>query len=131
MDGYTKGGHTKYCLKVHLILVTKYRKAVFEYERKVDVKQYVFECCRNHGWNIVQMETDRDHIHILLEYSVKESISDIVKQIKQYSTYRMWLKYSDWLKTRYWKKRILWSDGYFACSIGQVSQSTIEKYILS
>jgi putative transposase len=28
-----------------------------------------------------------------------------------------------------WKRQILWSDGYFACSIGQVSQKTIEHYI--
>ena len=33
------------------------------------------------------------------------------------------------LKQHYWKERTLWSDGYFAASIGQVSQETIERYI--
>ena len=33
------------------------------------------------------------------------------------------------LATLYWKEHTLWSDGYFAASIGQVSQATIEHYI--
>ena len=43
----------------------------------------------------------------------------------------MWEKYEKQLSKIYWKKRVLWSDGYFACSIGQVSQDVIEKYILT
>ena len=31
----------------------------------------------------------------------------------------------------YWKHKIFWSDGYFACSIGEVSSATIQKYIES
>ncbi|WP_366788749.1 transposase [uncultured Catenibacterium sp.] len=29
------------------------------------------------------------------------------------------------------RKKIFWSDGYFACSIGEVSSATIQKYIKS
>ena len=71
------------------------------------------------------METDKDHVHILLEYSPKISVSDIVRQLKQYSTYQMWNYHKEYLSNQYWKNKILWSDGYFACSIGQV----IKKYI--
>ncbi len=38
----------------------------------------------------MQMEADKDHVPILLEYSSNVSVSDIVKQLKQYSTYQMW-----------------------------------------
>ena len=75
------------------------------------------------------METDKDHVHILLEYSPKISVSDIVRQLKQYSTYQMWNYHKEYLSNQYWKNKILWSDGYFACSIGQVSQEIIKKYI--
>ena len=60
-----------------------------------------------------------------------QNISNIVKQLKQYTTYQLWKKYSQLLSQFYWERRIVWSDGYFACSIGQVSQSIIEKYIQS
>ena len=34
-----------------------------------------------------------------------------------------------YLKKQFWKENTFWGDGYFACSIGQVSKETIEKYI--
>ena len=118
MDGYSRGGHSKYNMKVHIIFVTKYRKKIFKSDKRADdVKQFLYDAARKCKYDIIQMETDKDHVHILLEYSPKVSVSDIVKQLKQYSTYQMW------------KHQILWSDGYFACSIGQVSQEIIEMYV--
>lgn len=43
----------------------------------------------------------------------------------------MWKQYENILSKYYWKQKILLSDGYFVYSIGQVSQSIIEKYIES
>ena len=45
--------------------------------------------------------------------------------------YYLWQKYPNFLSKQYWKKKIFWSDGYFACSIGEVSLATIQKYIES
>lgn len=130
MDGYNRGGHTKYSMKVHIIFVTKYRKKLFKTDEQIaEVKQFVHDEAKKYGYIIIQMETDKDHIHILLEYSPKVSVSDIVKQLKQYSTYQMWKFHKSYLTTQYWKRHILWSDGYFVCSIGQISQEIIEKYI--
>lgn len=130
MDGYNRGGHSKFNLKVHIIFVTKYRKKFFKSnDRANDVKQFLYDATKKYGYIIIQMETDKDHVHVLLEYNPKVSISDIVKQLKQYSTWHMWEHHEEYLSKQYWKHRILWSDGYFACSIGQVSQDIIEKYI--
>lgn len=130
MDDYNRGGHSKYSMKVHLIFVTKYRKKIFMSGRRADdVKQFLYDASGKYGYRIIQMETDKDHVHILLEYNPKVSVSDIVRQLKQYSTYQMWNYHIECLSRQYWKHKILWSDGYFACSIGQVSQEIIEKYI--
>ena len=130
MDDYDRGGHSKYSMKVHIIFVTKYRKKVFTPGSLADdVKRFLYNAAEKYGYTIIQMETDKDHVHILLEYSPKVSVSDIVKQLKQYSTFQMWQHHKEYLFKRYWKHKILWSDGYFACSIGQVSQEVIEKYI--
>ena len=110
--------------------MTKYKKKLFKTDEQVaEVKQFVRDGAKKYGYTIIQMETDKDHIHILLEYSPKVSVSDIVKQLKQYSTYQMWKFHKSYLTTQYWKRHILWSDGYFVCSIGQISQEIIEKYI--
>ena len=62
---------------------------------------------------------------------VKENNGQIVKLIKQQTTYYLWQKYPNFLSKQYWKKKIFWSDGYFACSIGEVSSATLQKYIES
>ena len=77
------------------------------------------------------METEKDHIHFLLSYDTIDRVCDIVKIVKQETTYYLWHKYGSLLSKQYWKKKIFWSDGYFACSIGEVSSATIKKYIES
>ena len=130
MDDYNRGGHSKYSMKAHLIFVVKYRKKLFVTKQLIDdVKQFMYDEATKHGYKILEMEADRNHIHILLDYCPDVSISLIVKQLKQYSTYQMWKYHAWYLKQEFWKHQSLWSDGYFVCSIGQVSQSIIEQYI--
>ena len=114
---------------VHLIFVTKYRKELLTGLFRNDVKQYIYETCIAHHWYIQRMETDKDHIHILLQYNPVDSITSIVSLLKQFSTYKAWKHHHKMLSQYYWKEKTLWSDGYFAASVGQVSQETIERYI--
>ena len=96
-----------------------------------DVKQKIFDIANTRGYEIIAMETDKDHIHFLLSYDTTDRVCDIVKIVKQETTYYLWQKYNSVLSKQYWKKKIFWSDGYFACSIGEVSSATIQKYIES
>lgn len=123
--------HNKNLLMAHIILVTKYRKRILFRDIRDDVKQSLFEICCRHHWYIVRMETDKDHIHLLLQYPPMDSITRIVTTIKSYSTYHMWRKHHKQLSGHYWKEHTLWSDGYFAASIGEVSAETIRRYIES
>ena len=77
------------------------------------------------------MDTDKDHMHFLIRYDTTDRVCDIVKIVKQETTYYLWQKYGSFLSKQYWKKRIFWSDGYFACSIGEASSAIIQKYIES
>ena len=85
-------------------------------------------CVKNH-WYVKRMETDQDHVHILLQYNPTDSITRIVSILKQHSTYLSWQQHSAPLEQHYWKKHVLWSDSYFAASNGTVSQAVIERYI--
>ena len=129
MDKYQHRRHNKNLLMVHLIFVTKYRKKILFGNFNNDVKQYIFDICQERHWYTKRMETDKDHVHILLQYNPTDSIKNIVSLLKQKSTYMAWKRYSSMLKKHYWKEHTLWSDGYFAASVGMVSQATIEQYI--
>ena len=128
---YIHKNRRKFSLKIHIVLVTKYRKALLTNGIEEFVKKACYYIAEQNSWNIMAMETDRDHIHILLEYDTTERVCDIISAVKQQTTYYLWIKYSRLLRHHYWKKNIFWSDGYFACSIGEVSASTIQKYIES
>lgn len=130
-ERYRRYNRRKFCLKVHLVLVCKYRKHLLFGEIDCLLKQKIHRLCKAHQWALLAMETDADHVHLLIEYDTTESVCSIVRTIKQETTYELWLKCKTILQTFYWKKQILWSDGYFACSIGDVSTEIIQKYIES
>jgi putative transposase len=91
------------------------------------------EIAARYGIDIVQMEVDKDHIHLLIDSKPTMSLLEIVRLLKQISTYRLWRMGSvkRYLGKCFWKEHTFWSDGYFACSIGNASPDTIQRYILN
>lgn len=126
---YNRGNRRKYNLKVHIVLVTKYRKALLQNGIDDFVKRAISYLADQNDWTIIAMETDKDHVHILLEYDATERICDIISIVKQRTTHWLWMRYRGVLSRQYWKRHVFWLDGYFVCSIGEVSSATIEKYI--
>jgi len=49
--------------------------------------------------------------------------------LKQESTNRLWKTQKEYLEKYYWGENTLWSDGYFASTIGNVSKEAAEYYI--
>lgn len=126
---YNHKNRRKYNLKAHIVLVTKYRKTLLQYGLDDFVKRAIIYLAGQNNWTVIAMETDKDHIHILLEYDTTERVCDIISILKRQTTYYLWNQYGTYLSRQYWKKHIFWSDGYFACSLGEVLSATIEKYI--
>ena len=126
---YQHRRHNKNLLMVHMIFATKYRKKLLYGSFDKDIKQYIYDACTKHHWYVKKMESDKDHIHMLIQYNPTDSVSMVASVLKQCSTYNAWKYHEKWLINHYWKERTHWSDGFFACSIGQVSQATIEHYI--
>lgn len=125
---YVSENHSKYLIMCHLIFVCKYRKSLLlKFGDFIKKEFYRIESISD--FNIVEMEVDVNHIHILVKYKPKISILQIVRKLKQVSTINIWKLHQEELKTHFWKENTFWSDGYFACSIGNVSKETIEKYI--
>ena len=75
------------------------------------------------------METDKDHIHYMIETELSMSVSKIVNLMKSYTTYHIWERYPKYLRKQFWKERTFWTAGYFACNVGNVSEEILKKYI--
>ena len=120
----------KYLLQYHIIFVCKYRKKLLV-SRQIsdDIKQFSDEICQRHSVIIRHMETDKDHIHYMIETEPTMSISKIVNLMKSYTTYHIWKRYPQYLRKQFWKEHTFWTDGYFACSVGNVSEEMLKRYI--
>jgi putative transposase len=80
-------------------------------------------------FEIENMETDQDHIHLLVNSLPMLSPFSIVNRLKSISTNRIWKLYHGYLSKHFWKEHTFWSDGYFVCSIGNACIETIRNYI--
>ena len=129
MNNYVSRNHSKYYLKVHLIFVCKYRKKLLINNFDNIVKNVILEISYRSIFNIDILETDEDHIHMLISYPPKLSVTSIIRKLKQESTIYLWKNYSKFLSKHFYKEHTFWSDGYFACSIGEANPETIKRYI--
>lgn len=129
---YKSKNHSKYSLKVHLVFVIKYRKKLINKDIDFFLKTKIQQIADRSDFDIELMETDKDHIHLLIDYEPKVSVLQIVRRLKQETTYELWKVHESYLKKHFWKENTFWSDGYFACSIGEgASYDTIQEYIKS
>ncbi len=129
---YICTGRSKHYPKCHLIFVCKYRKKLLVGRLKEDMHSILLNVTSNSGFEIEVSESDLDHIHFLVRYIPRLSITSIVRKLKQESTYHIWRSaHRSYLFEHFWRERTFWSDGFFVCSIGEASPDTIREYILN
>lgn len=94
-----------------------------------DRKHLSKEICMRHNVNIAYMETEKDHIHDMIETEPNSNLSSLVRTMKRYTTYHIGRKYRNYLSKCFWKEHTFWTDGYFICSVGNVSEKIRKEYI--
>ena len=112
-SNYISTNRSKHYLKCHLIFVSKYRKPLLVGQLNDDIKQFFLSIANGSDFEIEVMETDKDHVHFLIRYIPRLSISQIVRRLKQESTRQIWLLHPSTLRKQYWHQKLLWSDAYF------------------
>ena len=126
---YISKNHSKFLIKYHIILVCKYRKQLLVGAVEYDMKKIMRHISEMSDFDMEVMETDKDHLHMMVRSEPKLSPLQIVRRLKQMSISAVWKKYGDFLRHNFYKEQTFWTDGYFVSSIGNVSQETIKKYI--
>jgi len=121
--------HAVYDTNYHLVWCPKYRKNIFEREDvREHAEQLIREICADYGFEIIEFEVAVDHVHMLVSFPPKHSISEVVRTVKSKSARELFRVFPS-LKRRLWSGQ-LWEDGYFARSVGDsMTRDVIEKYI--
>ena len=130
-SNYVSTNRSKHYLKCHLIFVCKYRKKLLVDALDNDMKAIMQSITSNSDFEIEVFESDIDHIHFLIRYIPRLSVTSIVRKLKQESTIAIWKLHKNILSKNFWKEHTFWSDGYFVCSIGEASPDTVRQCILS
>ena len=65
---YKSKNHSKYSLKVHLVFVVKYRKKLISKDIDFFLKTKIKQIEARSDFIVELMETDKDHIHLLIDY---------------------------------------------------------------
>lgn len=115
-------------LHAHLVLVTKYRRAVLTGEMLTFCEHTMRTVCTELAAELVEFNGKADHVHLLVAYPPTLAISTLAQRLKGRTAYAVRREYTG----RCVRARIrghLWSPSYFAVSCGGAPLSIIKQYI--
>ena len=106
----------------------KYRKWVLQGAIRQRVRELFCEIAGHHGFEIEELEVDKDHVHLFLSFPPKYSISVVVGLLKAVSAKEIREEFPE-VRKQLWGGEF-WEDGYFVRTVGdKVTADVIKKYI--
>ena len=126
-SGIRHGRHCVFKIHVHLVFVTKYRKDIFDADALKSLEKIFREVCLDFEAELQAFNGENNHVHLLVNYPPKVSVSKLVNSLKGVSSRLLRKERPDLMSVYY--KGALWSPSYFAASCGGAPLSIIQQYI--
>ena len=122
------GRHCVFVMHVHLVFVAKYRKTVFDKDAIERLRELFEKICAGFDAELKEMDGEGDHVHLLVNFPPKVSVSKLVNSLKGVSSRRLKQLHPELIKPAYMKNS-LWSPSYYAGNVGGAPISVIRQYI--
>jgi putative transposase len=116
-----------YSIKYHLVWCVKYRKNILRGPVDDRLKSILHEIATNQGFSIEEIESDSDHIHLLIECTPQHYIPSLVKELKGVSARFLFKSFPE-LKSQLWGGH-LWNPSYFVATVSENTEEQIKAYI--
>lgn len=116
-----------YSIQYHLVWCTKYRKKVLIELIEESLKTILNDIATEQKINILTMETNNDHIHMLVDCTPQHYIPDVIKAFKGISARRMFIQHPK-LKEQLWGGA-LWNPSYYVGTVSDTTKEQITRYI--
>jgi REP element-mobilizing transposase RayT len=128
MSTYIHKSHNVSVLLYHFVCPAKYRRVVFSEEIDQTLKELCLEISKRYEIHFVEIGTDKDHVHFLVQSVPKFSPTKIITIIKSITAKQMFKRHPE-VKKDLWGGEF-WSDGYFVSSVGQHgNEKSIQDYV--
>jgi putative transposase len=112
---------------LHLVCVTKYRRKIFDSDALAWLQGHARRLFQRMDCQLLACDGEADHLHMLVEYPPKLSVSVMVNAFKGTSS-RLLHQERPHIAARY-RKGVLWSPSYFAASTGGATLETVKRYV--
>lgn len=128
MSKLIRKSHNVSVLLYHFVCPAKYRRAVIDEQVDQVLKEVCLDIARRFQMEFIEIGTDRDHVHFLIQSVPRYSPSRIIQIVKSL-TAREVFKRAPQVKRMLWGGEF-WSDGYYVATVGQhASEETIRQYV--
>ena len=112
----------------HIVATVKYRKSILSNEVTNFLKNTCIEISQRFEIHFLEIGTDKNHVHFLIQSIPTLSVSKLVQVIKGNLSKQIFLNFPE-LKKELWGGQ-LWTDGYYANTVSQYGgEKTISRYI--
>ena len=119
---------THYQIAYHLVWIPKYRRRILSGAIEQATKRLIYECAEKHGFSILALETDQDHVHVFVSAPPRVSPAHIANLLKGHTSRLLRLQFPE-LKRRCGRDQ-LWTQAYYVGTAGNVSAQIIRRYIM-
>jgi putative transposase len=123
-----RGRNCVFLMHVHLVFVTKYRRNVFTKPILEELRKIFQNVCKDFCAELAEFEGERDHVHLLVNYPPKVSVSKLVNSLKGVSSRLVRKTAYPTIQQALWGGS-LWSPSYFAGACGGAPLEIIRQYI--
>ena len=124
----THGRGYVYSIQYHIVWCVKYRHEVITEQIENRLLEILNKIADDNGFQILECNTDQDHIHLLINCSPQHYIPDMVKALKGVSARLLIKEYGEELKRKLWGGH-LWNPSYCVATVSENTEEQIRKYI--
>lgn len=125
---YRRGKTCVVSIHVHLVFVLKYRRKAITPRVLTRLQKIFSDVARDFGATLKECNGEEDHVHLLLEYPPRVSISKLVNSLKGVSSRLIRKENFEEIRKVLWGEH-LWSPSYFAASCGGAPIEILKQYI--
>ena len=128
MSEYVHKSHNVTTLIYHLVFPAKYRRAVFDKDVDEAMKEVCLDIEKRYQMKFLEIGTDKDHVHFLLQSIPSYSVTKMVSIIKSITAREIFRRCPQ-VKKQLWGGEF-WTDGYFASTVGKYgNENTVANYV--
>ena len=120
--------HAVYNCAYHMIWCPKYRRKVFTEPMLNRLEEIMRDKCSEVDAQLIEFNGETEHVHLLVSFPAKVSISELVRLLKGVSSRLIRKEFWDEIKNKLWGNHF-WSPSYCAVSAGGAPLEIIKKYI--